>query len=283
MRGLVVLALVASCKDAPTKPARVAPDAALAVAVPTPMPPAKPDDGLAEKPDETYVAWLDRLRSELDTLAKVLEDELDCSHAAAAVQTAAHEAGELVSGMHELARASAEGYLVRYAPRLETAFARLQRSTRRCAAHPGFAAALLVYPFDPGRRASPKPKPPVATSANDPPANAPTGDRPAGVTQELLALTDQVMVMLDRLATGLAAMNSDCARGTGFLKTLAADPAIGKLSKRFQELTKDPAVMSWLQANRMTKVMDSITKMQPILTRCMSDPAFEAALKSLAQ
>jgi len=247
MRTLVVLALVASCKDAPPKPRPLVTVDPLVTLDAAPRWPAeKPDDGLAERPGpESEVVWLDRLVRHVEGLASKLGGDVDCARAAGFITDAFPEALELSHEVHGLARAAAAGQLAPYAKRIEAGFARLKQVFARCSTSPGFVATLGTYPFDPTRVPAPPPTP----------TPTPTGERPAVVTDEVVALADQLAAIIDRMATGLAATGGDCARGTALLKSMRADRAIEKVAKRFAELSTNTEVMTWFQTHQMKRLM----------------------------
>jgi hypothetical protein len=98
-----------------------------------------------------------------------------------------------------------------------------------------------------------------------------------------MLVAEQLVVIMDRMATGLAATQGDCVRATAFLVAMKTDRALGKITKRFTELTKDPAVMTWIQENHFKKLLPAVEKMQSVLAKCTSDAAFAKAMEDLAR
>lgn len=128
---------------------------------------------------------------------------------------------------------------------------------------PGSAAGSAVAP-DPGSAAA-----------------APTGARPASVTDEMVAAADKVVAAVDGLASDLKAAGTDCKKATAAMKTRFDElvKATGELEKMKDTTDKDPAAKDWFKATYMSKMEGSVNAMMASAMPCKDDKEFVETMK----
>jgi hypothetical protein len=150
---------------------------------------------------------------------------------------------------------------------------------------------LVVAAVACGGNAKPAPAAPsdetVAAPTTSPPAaeTSPRADgRPAIVTDEMVALADDMMVAMTAMGTELAAAGTDCARGAAVMRSANRTLApLTERSKAFDEPMRDPAAEAWFKETYMPRLMAAMQPLMTMAQSCSNDPDFTAAMQELTE
>jgi hypothetical protein len=159
---------------------------------------------------------------------------------------------------------------------------------------PRLGFVLLVFVLACGGKQKPAPatppaNAPVAEPATPPPAEPATppataaGERPASVTDEMVAVADDMVAAMEAMGKELTAAGTDCAKGAaGIRNGLTAMRPIAKRAKAFGD-QNDPAGEEWFKATYMPRMMNAMSGLMSLSQACSADPDFNAALKEMGE
>jgi hypothetical protein len=126
--------------------------------------------------------------------------------------------------------------------------------------------------------AEPAPSPPPPAAEPAPRADG----RPEIVTDEMVAIAEDMMVSMDAMGVELAAAGTDCAKGAAALrKGLRAFEPVAERSKAFEEPMKDPAAEAWFKNTYMPRLMHALQPLMTMAQACSNDQDFAAAMKEM--
>lgn len=103
--------------------------------------------------------------------------------------------------------------------------------------------------------------------------------RPATITDEMVAVTDDVVAALGKLANDMDAVKADCSKAAQVIRA-SYEPAkvLAARSARFKGATdRDPAAVKWLEQTYGDRFADAIRKLQGVTVACeQSDELLQA-------
>jgi hypothetical protein len=122
--------------------------------------------------------------------------------------------------------------------------------------------------------------PPPKTAADPPPAVAPApaaGDRPATVTDDMVASADRVFEVLTKTVDDVAAAGKDCkAIAAALRKHLEPMKAIAPEANKLEDI-KDEAARKWFENKYGPKLAENNDKMKAVMA-CKDDADVQAAM-----
>jgi hypothetical protein len=135
--------------------------------------------------------------------------------------------------------------------------------------------------------AAPPANAPVAEPATPPPAEpatppaTPAGQRPASVTDEMVAVADDMVVAMEAMGRELTAAGTDCSKGaTAIRNGMTAMKPIAKRAKAFED-QNDPAQEEWFKATYMPRMMNAMQGLMSLAQSCSADKDFNAAIQEM--
>jgi hypothetical protein len=157
-----------------------------------------------------------------------------------------------------------------------------------------FAPILLVFVIACGGKQKPAPaappaNAPVAEPATPPPAEPATppppsnGERPASVTDEMVAVAEDMVVAMEAMGKELTAAGTDCHKGSVAVHNgMAALRPIAARAKPFKDIN-DPAAEEWFKQRYMSRMMNAMSGLMGLAQSCGSDKEFMDAMNEMGQ
>jgi hypothetical protein len=120
----------------------------------------------------------------------------------------------------------------------------------------------------------------AATGSAAPTAAA--GERPAVVTDEMVALADKMVGQMEQMGKDLTAAGEDCTKGADALKSnMGKLKPIAEEAKKHEASMKDPAAEEWFKKTYMPRLMGAMGGMMTLAQKCQNDAGFAAAMKEM--
>lgn len=151
------------------------------------------------------------------------------------------------------------------------------------------ACAKQPQPQTPAPPAAAEPAPPPAPAeealvVSGDPAPAPVGDpgpRPASLSDEDIAIADQVVAGIEKMTNAIATAGADCPKVAAAIKAMSGDmAAIAERGKKLDaKMASDEPAKKWFEATYAPKVMSLMGKVMN--NACFEDKAVQEAMSAI--
>ena len=108
-----------------------------------------------------------------------------------------------------------------------------------------------------------------------------TADRPAAVSDEMVAVMDRDVGVVRKVAAALDVAKGDCKQAAQVVRdNTAAIATAARESRSYREVAKDnDAVKAWINATYRTKEnLAAEATLQRVANQCATDPHYQAAM-----
>ncbi len=118
-----------------------------------------------------------------------------------------------------------------------------------------------------------------------PPQAPPTDGRPAIVTDEIVAIAEELVTLMEAGGRAMTAAGTDCDKGAAAVRGMLANmkPLVQR-AKKFEAEMADPAAEQWFQARYADRITQSMVGgMMTLASACQGHADFGAAIQEMGQ